>query len=151
VNESDAAGDFAGFEAQRRAAMMRLSPYRSRRGLVTPLDEYRATQYGRKRPVTTHVCAPPRPTYVPPPGEERRMPVQRAVDRSEQFSPTTIDIEIRDGGKVVEILRFPVNGRYWTDPNDPVVFPDFVDSRVAICGLLAPFAAARCLAAGGAW
>lgn len=148
----DAAGDFGGFEAQRRrTAMNRMSPYRALHGSRTPLDDYRAAQYETKRSVAPKVRGEPRHDYLPPPGEERQLPIQRAVDRRAQFSPTTIDIEIRDGGKIVEILRFPVNGRYWSDPNDPAYFPEYVDSRMAICGLLAPFAAARCLAGGGAW
>ena len=84
-------------------------------------------------------------------GDDRNLPVQTAVNRTDRLEADTIDIEILEDGTVVEILRFPVFGRYGRDPNDATWFSDSVDPRTAICSALAPYAAVRCLAGGGAW
>jgi hypothetical protein len=84
-------------------------------------------------------------------GDDRNLPVQTAVNRTDHLETETIDIEIREDGKVVEILRFPVFGRYGRDPNDAAWFSDSVDPRTAIYSVLAPYATIRCLARGGAW
>jgi hypothetical protein len=117
------------------------------------MEDVRAGRYGAPQPVESHLCAPPPYAYVPPPTEPaRNLPVQRAVNRTDTFEPTTRDIEIRDpSGKLLETLRFPVRGRYGSDPNDVAWFPDHIDPGTAVCGILAPYAALRCFALGGAW
>jgi hypothetical protein len=50
---------------------------------------------------------------------------------------------------VIQILRYPEFGPYGRDPNDPGRFSEAVNARTAICGVLAPYAAARCLVGMG--
>jgi hypothetical protein len=150
----DGAGEFTGVEADRREqALSGPSHRRAFQGRPSMMEDIRARRYsGKKKPVVTHVCPAPPHTYVPPPPAQENLPIQRAVDRTELFEPTTVDIEIRDpNGKVLEILRFPVRGRYGSDPNDVPWMPEQIDPSAALCGILAPYAALRCVAMGGAW
>jgi hypothetical protein len=88
--------------------------------------------------------------YSPLPWVERCMPVQAVVDRRDFLPPKTVDIKIMTpGGKVIQILRYPEFGPYGRDPMDPAWFPPAFNARTALCSVLAPYAAVRCLA--GAW
>jgi hypothetical protein len=98
--------------------------------------------------ITQEVLPAPELTFVLPPGAEENLPVQAAVNRSEVLQAQTVDIVIRDrNGNIEETLRFPVFGRFGRDVNDPGRFTPVPPT--AICAMLSPFAAARCMAGGG--
>lgn len=103
-------------------------------------------------PKDTRRVPAPEYTYAPAEPVKGRVPVQSVVDRSDLLEPTTVDIEVTtEDGTVIQILRYPQFGPYGGDPNDAAWFSDLVNSRRAICGALAPYAAARCLAGVGSW
>jgi hypothetical protein len=80
------------------------------------------------------------------------LPIQAVVDRRALLSlAPMIDKEVREPktGRVIEILRAPVDGPYGFDPNDPVWFPPQVNPRTAVCQVLSSYAASRCLQGGG--
>jgi hypothetical protein len=82
-------------------------------------------KYGRGQPVTGAV------------------PLQRSVDRTLPLELALVDTEVRNkAGKVIKILRAPAFGPYGFDPNDPCTFTAGVNPRTAVCGILAPRAAA---------
>lgn len=139
-------------EARRRdESLKRLSHRRLFRARPSVLDPSRLDVLAPDGPVKARV-RPREYTYTAREEGDRNLPVQTAVDRADRLEAETVDIEIRDpSGNILEILRFPVFGRYGSDPNDPARFSDSVDPRTAICAVLAPYAAARCLAHGGAW
>jgi hypothetical protein len=158
VNQSDAAQsstspDVGDAEARRRdASMKQLSHRRLLQGRPSILDPSRMSALKAKGPLETRFS---RRDYTYAEGVrpgDRTLPVQTAVNRTDRLEAETIDIEIRDpDGKVVQILRFPVFGRYGRDVNDPGHFSELVDPRTAICAVLAPYAVARCLAQRGLW
>jgi hypothetical protein len=82
----------------------------------------------------------------PPPLAARRLPVQGIVDRRQALGPAMMDVKlITPSGKLVEVLRVPVGGNYGPSPADPARFSERVNPRTAVCGVLAPYAAAACL------
>jgi hypothetical protein len=93
---------------------------------------------------------PPRHQYMPSPAGPL-LPVQSVVDRTTVLEPMLVDTAITHNGKVLEILRYPVFGPYGPLPSDPARFADDVNPRTALCGVLAPYARAECVAHGGAW
>jgi|ERR1700744_5765454 hypothetical protein len=81
----------------------------------------------------------------PPPLAERRLPVQGFVDRRQALGPAMVDVKLIMGGTLVETLQVPVGGNYGPSPADPARFSERVNPRTAVCGALAPYAAAACL------
>jgi hypothetical protein len=78
------------------------------------------------------------------------VPVQAAVDRTEFLAPTLVDLKVRlKNGTVILIIKKPIFGNFGSDPMDPCRWAPGVDPRTAICGALAPYAAARCMAGRG--
>jgi hypothetical protein len=63
-----------------------------------------------------------------------RLPVQAVVDREEMLQPFMIDTPITDPttGKVLEVLRAPVNGSHGSEPSDPAFFCAKIDFRVGL-------------------
>jgi hypothetical protein len=88
--------------------------------------------------------------YAPRQPPQQQLPVQAVVNRLSPLEPMLVDIEILSDGKVIQILRYPEFGPYGPDPNDPGWFSTPVNPR-AVCAVLAPYAAARCLAGVGYW
>lgn len=152
MNQSRTSGDVGVSETQRRAALLWMfsphDPTWQRLPAGSPSDvlsrEPGATST-RVRPPREYVYAPREPAV-------ENLPVQAAVNRSDPLQPTFVDIEvITPSGTVLQILRYPEFGPYGGDPNDAAWFSDHVNPRSAICGVLAPYAAVRCLAGGGYW
>jgi hypothetical protein len=138
-----------GQSRRRRAATETISQFRTR---AAGVDQARIGDVTDPLPVDSNVCGRPKPRY----GEPRQtgtLPVQGAVDRAVPLTLPTFDVEIFDGGKLVEILRFPIfpPGRFGTDVNDPANFSQLVDPRTSICAILDATSAIHCLARGGAW
>ena len=81
------------------------------------------------------------------------LPIQAVVDRRTPLSlGPLIDQEVRQPpktGKVIQILRSPVDGPYGFDPNEPAWFPPQVNPRTAVCQMLSSYAVSRCLRGGG--
>lgn len=105
--------------------------------------------------ISSQARPPVRPRYRYAARPER-LPIQAVVNRHALQQPYTVDIELKDDqGHVDGILRVPdaagVLGYHGADPNDPAGFSTQVNPRLAVCGALTPYAAARCLARGGAW
>jgi hypothetical protein len=103
------------------------------------------------RPTDTRRRPQPEYTYAAPEPAVEHLPVQAVVDRSDLLQPMMVDIEVIANGTVIQILRYPEFGPYGRDVNDPAWFSDRVSPRTAICGVLAPYAAARCLAGAALW
>lgn len=97
--------------------------------VVEPPPKYR---YGRAQPVKGDV------------------PVQRSVFRTTLLQPMMASIEVHNNeGILLRIIESPTFGNYGADPNDPARFTPGVDPRTAICSVLAPYAAARCMGGRG--
>ena len=80
------------------------------------------------------------------------LPIQRVINRAKPLSiGPMIDQEVREPktGKLIQILRGPVDGPYGSDPGDPAWFPPQVNPRTAVCQVLSSYAASRCLQGGG--
>ena len=81
-------------------------------------------------------------TYLAPRRVKGDVPFQAVVDRRLPLGPTLVDVEIRvPGGPLLQIVRQPPFGPFGSDPGDPgrVTHP-----FAPVCGLLAPYARARC-------
>jgi hypothetical protein len=81
-----------------------------------------------------------------------RLPVQAVVNRHLLLEPFTVDVRLQnpDTGVIEGIRRVPeaagILGNWGAEVNDPARFASRVNPRRAICHILAPRAAARCLA-----
>ena len=67
-----------------------------------------------------------------------KLPVQGVVDRAATLDIYLIPNPVTDPDT-------PQGLQFGTLPNDPVWFPESVNSRVAVCHILSGHAAARCL------
>jgi hypothetical protein len=119
----------------------------SRDELVARQGLYQAAWAGRTfaRAVpraVPEVEAAVRPVPVP-------SPVQGTVDRRDLLTVFSIDTKVVANGQVLAILRRPAGYPSGPLPGDPSRFAAGIDPRQAVCHVLSPAAAARCLRGGG--
>jgi hypothetical protein len=76
-------------------------------------------------------------------------PVSAMVDRRDIPDVFSIDTRIVSDGELLAILRREFGYPAGRLPGDPGRFPSTVDPRLAVCHVLSPVAAARCLRGGG--
>jgi hypothetical protein len=75
-------------------------------------------------------------------------PVSAMVDRRDILDVFSIDTRVVSNGNLLAILRREFGYPAGRLPGDPGRFPSTVDPRLAVCHMLSPAAAARCLAGG---
>jgi hypothetical protein len=75
-------------------------------------------------------------------------PVSAMVDRRDILDVFSIDTRIVRNGRLLAILRREFGYPAGRLPGDPGRFPSTVDPRLAVCHMLSPAAATRCLAGG---
>jgi hypothetical protein len=112
--------------------------------LVARQGLYQAAWAGHTfaRAVPEVEAAAVRPVPVP-------SPVQGTVDRRDLLTVFSIDTKVVANGQVLAILRRPAGYPSGPLPGDPSRFAAGIDPRQAVCHVLSPAAAARCLRGGG--
>lgn len=74
------------------------------------------------------------------------LPVQAVVNRAIPFDMYLTSRKIVDeNGKVVEIVKNPVDGPFGSMPGDPGWFSRAVDPRLGVCRVLSRYAVPHCL------